>query len=130
MNTKRVLFVVYSFPPEGARGTKRSLKFIRYLPENRWSTVVLTVRSSPNYSFHDASLVAELPNNLVVSRARTLESLFHGKRHGDAEVCDPMVQAKKAPPPSPLRRAALFLYRGLGGIARLPDSRILWLPFA
>src|SRR5947208_12877558 len=83
MDTDRVLFVVYDFPPEGSRGTKRSLKFIRHLPPHGWSAVVLTVRSSPNLSFHDDSLFAELPPGLPIYRARTLESLFHGSSKGD-----------------------------------------------
>ncbi len=130
MDTDRVLFVVYDFPPEGSRGTKRSLKFIRHLPPHGWSAVVLTVRSSPNLSFHDDSLFAELPPGLPIYRARTLESLFHGSSKGDGVRGDGAGEAKPGPLSSALRRAVVRLYRRLGRFTKLPDSRILWLPFA
>jgi len=128
-SANNVLFVVYDFPPEGARGTKRSIKFIRYLPQNHWNPVVLTVRN-PNYIFHDRSLFAELPQDLVVYRAWTPESLFHRKGPGHTEACDPGAEVKQATPPTWLRRAALSVYKGVGKFARIPDSRLLWLPFA
>jgi len=133
MDTDRVLFVVYDFPPAGSRGTKRSLKFIRHLPHHGWSAVVLTVRSSPNFAFLDDSLLAELPSGLPIYRARTLEGLFHGspKRNGVSGVSDDCVgEAKTRPLSSALRRTAVSLYHGLGKFTKLPDSRILWLPFA
>src|SRR5437763_9312528 len=98
MNTDHVLFVLYDFPPDGARGTKRSLKFIRYLPQYRWSAIVLTVQS-PHFDFYDGSLFAELPENLPVYRARTLESLIHQSQYAQNEARDPVVEAKKAPAP-------------------------------
>ena len=130
MAANRALFVSYLFPPGGARGTKRTLKFLRYLPENGWSAAVLTVRDSPNYSFHDNSLLAEVPPGLPVYRARTLESLFHVRRRSKKEVYDPVAEAVKAAPPSTIRRGVAFVYHGVGRFTRIPDSRILWLPFA
>lgn len=128
MNHRSVLFIVYDFPPEGSRGTKRTLKFIRYLPRNQWSPVVLTVKGA-NSCFHDDSLLSELPSDLSIYRARTLETYFrNGKRDqtGDRLVAE----SKKAPRASVFRRAVLWLYRCVGRFTSVPDSRILWLPFA
>src|SRR6476660_1370966 len=113
MSTERVLFVVYDFPPEGARSTKRSLKFIRYLPEKCWSPAVLTVKNSPNRSFHDGSLLGELSPGVPVFRARTLENLFHGKACPHA-VHEPAGGTKKAQSFGAARRAVVRLYHGFG----------------
>ena len=50
MNQQSVLFVVYDFPPEGARGTKRTLKFLQHLPQSGWAPVVLTASHQPPFS--------------------------------------------------------------------------------
>ena len=135
MSKNSVLFVIYDFPPEGARGTKRSIKFIRYLPQNDWSTVILTVECSPTKCSEDKSLFAELPPDLVVYRARTLESLFHGNSaHSappQATAGAPKTTTATAPKrPSALRRMLLWAFRRVGKATRIPDARILWLPFA
>jgi len=129
MTIPSVLFVVYDFPPEGARGTKRSTKFVRHLPKNGWAPVVLTARDQP-YDFYDGSMVEEVPDNVPIYRARTLESLAYRNQYKPGEVRDPATDARNAPPPSILRRAFLRLYRGIGKFVSVPDSRILWLPFA
>jgi glycosyltransferase involved in cell wall biosynthesis len=130
MSTERVLFIVYEFPPEGCRGTKRSLKFIRYLPRNRWQPVILTVQT-PNYSFHDASLIEELPANLPIYRARTFESWF-SKSTPKSTPEEPRGSKPGAHTrgPSVFRRLATWLYHAVGKFAKIPDSRILWLPCA
>ena len=129
METDRALFVLYEFPPESPRATKRSVKFIRYLPDYHWSAVVLTVRSR-NFMFNDKSLLAELPADLSVYRAWTLENIVRKDPGAQATAGKMAGAAKKAPSASALRRAVLWLYQGIGSFTRIPDSRILWLPFA
>lgn len=124
-----VLFVVYDFPPEGSRGTKRTMKFIRYLPKNQWQPVVLTVRS-PNYTFHDRTLSMELPPDLPVYRAWTLESLFCRNDHSSTEPLNGQALTSSPARRSWGHRTLLALYRGVGKFAQMPDSRILWVPFA
>lgn len=129
MNQQSVLFVVYDFPPEGARGTKRTLKFLQHLPQSGWAPVVLTASHQP-FDFYDGSMLAEVPAEVPVYRARTLESLVHRNQYKPGEVRDPVADARKAPPPSWLRRAVLSIYRWVGKFASVPDSRVLWLPLA
>ncbi len=131
MNLSRALFVVYDFPPEGARGTKRTIKFIRYLPANGWSAVVLTVAASPSKCSEDPSLFAELPPDLPVYRSRTLETLFHGSKKQTAPSASTTSSTPSRPSrPSLLRRMVTWLYHAVGRFTRVPDARILWIPFA
>lgn len=41
---KKALLVSYFFPPRFSIGGKRAFRFARYLPENDWSTIVLTAK--------------------------------------------------------------------------------------
>jgi glycosyltransferase involved in cell wall biosynthesis len=129
MTESQALFVVYEFPPEGSRGTKRVLKFIRFLPRNHWSAVVLTVLG-PNYMNQDSTLIDELPPGLPVYRARTLEKLFHSNRRTPRPPGSSAAEVKAPAVSSLPRRMALSAYHGLGRFTKIPDSRILWLPFA
>jgi len=129
MKMKKVLFVAYEFPPEGCRGTKRAMKFIKYMLPMSWEPVVLTVEN-PNYEFHDGSLLAELPSNLKINRAVTLESLFVRTACEGGEVHDSGAAKRDLSGMPYYRRLLLGIYHGLGRFFRVPDSRILWLPFA
>ena len=128
--TNSALFVLYEFPPEGSRGTKRSIKFIHHLPRSGWRPVVLTVFQSPNYTFHDSALTEELAPDLAIYRARTLESCFRqsGQRlDGDS---GPKTRTTTEQNRFSLRRLLLWFYHRIGRVVKIPDSRILWLPFA
>jgi hypothetical protein len=41
---KTALMILYYFPPLGGSGVQRSAKFVKYLPEQGWNPVILTVR--------------------------------------------------------------------------------------
>ncbi len=69
---KRLLFVSYYFPPSGGPGVQRTLKFVKYLPENGWAPTVLTV--DPQYASYpdlDDTLAADVPDSLVVIKTRS-----------------------------------------------------------
>jgi glycosyltransferase involved in cell wall biosynthesis len=61
----RVLMVAFHFPPAGASGTQRCLKFARYLPEFRWDVEVLTAQKTV-HEVLDPTLMAELPSCVAV----------------------------------------------------------------
>ncbi len=57
---KKALIVSYFFPPRFSIGGKRAFRFARYLPENGWSTTILTAKGPATErldpSFHDNDL--------------------------------------------------------------------------
>lgn len=44
MNSKKVLFIAYHFPPDAAVGAIRPAKFVKYLSQLGWEPIVLTIR--------------------------------------------------------------------------------------
>ena len=74
---KRVLMIAYEFPPVGAGGVNRSLKFARYLPQFGWQPLVLTAKN-PDGLGRDATLLDELPDSVRVCRTRSWE--YHAPR--------------------------------------------------
>lgn len=76
MSTK-ILMIAYHFPPLlGSSGILRTLKFSRYLPENGWLPVVLTTHPRA-YPKSSAGQLAEIPNEVVISRAFALDTTKH-----------------------------------------------------
>jgi glycosyltransferase involved in cell wall biosynthesis len=71
----------------------------------------------------------ELPSDLLVARAFTLESLFRaGAKEGSGRigVVEPMTTRSRIS----VRRALAGMYKAAGRLFSVPDSRILWLPAA
>lgn len=127
---RKVLMVAYEFPPEGSRGTKRAIKFIKYLPTLGWDPIVLTVKNG-NHDFHDGSLLSEIPGFEDIYRAYTLESLFLETNGYNAdEVTDALLEGKRRTQNGGVATYLAGLYHSAGRFLKIPDSRILWLPFA
>lgn len=63
--------LAYAFPPLGGAGVQRTLKFVKYLPEQGWDPTVVSVRWSP-YQMRDPSLSDEVPPGVRVLRAPEL----------------------------------------------------------
>ena len=65
----RLLIVAEASPPLGGSGVYRTLKFLKYLPQHGWSTVLLTGDSESGRPAElDPSLLAEMPAELEVRR--------------------------------------------------------------
>jgi glycosyltransferase involved in cell wall biosynthesis len=65
MKKKTLLIIGYYFPPVGMSGTQRVAKFAKYLPENGWQAVVLTVKPILYFS-HDKSLLQDIGDTPVI----------------------------------------------------------------
>ena len=76
---RRVLLVSYHFPPVGGAGVQRAAKFVQYLPQSGWDVSVLQA-ANPSVPLIDASLLTDLPADLVIVRARTFEPAYAAKR--------------------------------------------------
>jgi glycosyltransferase involved in cell wall biosynthesis len=76
---KRVLIVTPFFAPQSHAAVFRAHKLAKYLPRFGWTPVVLTVDT--NYVHNeDAALMAELPPDVEVHRARYIEPTLRGLR--------------------------------------------------
>jgi glycosyltransferase involved in cell wall biosynthesis len=53
MTDRNVLYISYYFPPMGLSGVQRTVKFVKYLPEHRWTPYVLTCTPDSFYAFDD-----------------------------------------------------------------------------
>ncbi len=74
---KSVLIVAYHFPPQaGSSGFLRTLKFVRYLPENGWDPIVLTVRASA-YERVDFGEMTKVPPQVPVVGNACLDTKRH-----------------------------------------------------
>ncbi len=118
---KSVLVIAYFFPPLGGAGVQRSLKFVKYLPDEGWDPSVITVRSQ-DYWMADKSLGEELGPHVQIRRTSSLTGLALLRR----------LAPKQAGTPDRPRSSGL-LFRLLRKVAAwffLPDSYIGWVPFA
>lgn len=67
---KRVLFLAYHFPPTGGAGVQRSVKFVRYLHELGWESIVVTGpgTTGTRWTPEDETLAGEVPASTTVLR--------------------------------------------------------------
>jgi glycosyltransferase involved in cell wall biosynthesis len=72
---RKVLFLAHYFPPTGGAGVQRSVKFVKYLPDFGWLPVVLTgsPKAPDRWTPEDASLAAEVPESVPVTRAQAVD---------------------------------------------------------
>jgi glycosyltransferase involved in cell wall biosynthesis len=75
LETRRVLFISYIFPPVGGAGVQRTTKFVKYLHHFGWSASVLTV-ANPSVPLYDRSLLADIPKHTLIRKARTWEPSY------------------------------------------------------
>lgn len=110
----------------GMGGTQRSAKFVKYLPAFHWQPVVVTVKDVHYYA-HDDSLLQEISNRQII-RTESLDPLrllarFSGVRPD---------KNRSNRPASPNFKAKILnrLNQFISGWLCIPDSKILWLPYA
>src|SRR5208337_5578184 len=120
MEAGNVLFVAYEFPPEGCRGTKRAMKFLKYLRPMGWNPIILTVKDG-NYEFHDGLLFAELPPDLRVFRTYTFENLFYKHNYKENEIRDARSDKDRMKRTPNARKLLLKIYHNIGKVLRIPD---------
>lgn len=71
MEARNVLVIAYYFPPMGLSGVQRTVKFVKYLPENGWNPIVLTTNPGSFYAFDD-TLESDLSNeNIKIYRTNS-----------------------------------------------------------
>ncbi len=135
--TKRVLVVSYNFPPVGGAGVQRVTKFVKYLPEFGWDATVLTTEN-PSVPVFDESLLADIPPQTVIVKARTLEPGYALKRIVSASNAIKVTRSVSEGAGSlgddrpsltlrvTLMAAAKRMLRGVANLLLQPDPQVLW----
>jgi glycosyltransferase involved in cell wall biosynthesis len=112
----------------GMGGTQRAAKFARYLPKFGWQPHIITVKNVQYYA-QDATLLQEL-EHVPIYRTGSLDPLrllaiWQNKGQspkGGRQPAQTTTYQKKS--------LLKFLNALIGGWLFIPDSKILWLPFA
>lgn len=119
-NTRRLLLVAYNFPPVGGAGVQRPVKWAKYLGRFGWDVTVLTTLN-PSVPVRDESLLADVPADVEIVRAKTWEPDYRVKQN--------LISA------SPAARRGLIQQAtsAIRGVARRcvkltlqPDPQVLW----
>lgn len=123
---KNVLLLCYYFPPMGMGGTQRSAKFVKFLPKFGWRPFVLTVKEVQYYA-HDESLLDDLKNATII-RTESWDPLRLLARFSKASS---RKRTESESGTSSRSKTFLnFLNQFFVSWLLIPDSKILWLPFA
>lgn len=119
-NTKRLLLVAYNFPPVGGAGVQRPVKWAKYLGRLGWDVTVLTTLN-PSVPVRDESLLAEVPADVAIVRARTWEPDYRVKQNLISASPDKRLG---------LVQQAISALRGVTRrcvkLALQPDPQVLW----
>lgn len=70
--TRTALILAHGFPPAGGPGVQRSLKFVKYLPEYGWNSVVITA-TARDYPVLDPDLEVDVPAGTPIFRLRAYD---------------------------------------------------------
>lgn len=118
--TKRLLLVAYNFPPVGGAGVQRPVKWAKYLGKAGWDVTVLTT-ANPSVPTRDESLLADLPSDVRVVRARTYEPDYRVKQNLIQQT-----EAKRLGLAQRVKGAVKGLAKRCIKLALQPDPQVLW----
>jgi glycosyltransferase involved in cell wall biosynthesis len=138
--SRRLLVVAYFFPPLGGIGVQRTLKYVRYLAEHGWSSVVVAPRGAV-YRVMDPALAGELPTGIEVHRAfcyepaRLRQDLRRAARgltpeRGDGKGREGNGRDGAMAGHGFPRRMLEAAWRAWVWGAFVPDEQMGWVPFA
>lgn len=117
---KRVLIIVYYWPPTGGSGVQRWVKFAKHLRSFGWEPVIYTP-DNPFVTERDESLLKDIPSDIEVIKHPVFEI---SKYFGGAPAAPASgVQTK----PSPISNLKKAIGNYVRGNFFVPDPRILWV---
>lgn len=127
LNLKRVLIILYYWPPSGGAGVHRWLKFVKYLRDFGWEPIVY-IPSNPDYPIVDPERVKEIPENLEILKYPIWEPFslyrkFTGKGKDTKMDFGHLVNVKTYLHKGWKERLAIWIR----GNFFIPDSRIFWV---
>lgn len=128
----KVLIISFYFPPLNISGVYRTLKFVKYLPENGWQPIVLTCKN-PGPWPRDESLLNEIRPEIKIYKARHinirgllawLSGIGHAiSRRQNARNAPSAVRAQP-------RKSRFSFFAKIVDSIFIPDQSITWLPSA
>jgi glycosyltransferase involved in cell wall biosynthesis len=133
---RTVLFVSYAFPPLGAAGSLRPLRFAKYLPQSGWEPLILTIKERPDNVYQDYSLLDELPDGIRIIRTSIFDPFLLWERGGvAARRTASNIQSQIRPKAESYRPTFFYKYaKILDNLVRqilsTPDHQVSWVPFA
>lgn len=121
----RLLIIAYYFPPLGMGGTQRLAKWCKYFLQDGWAPTVITVKSIAYYAY-DETLLEDL-SGVEVIRTESLDParLLFRLRGAPATARigeESRTRSRAGAAHSGKRNWIAWFF--------VPDSRILWMPFA
>ena len=122
---KKLLVIVYYWPPCGGAGVQRWLKFVKYLPQFGWMPTVITTKDG-DYPVIDESLCEEVPDGIKVVRTKTptFGKLYRKINGSNSNV--PYGSLESNSNDSIIKKISLWFRLNLV----VPDARILWNRYA
>jgi glycosyltransferase involved in cell wall biosynthesis len=125
---RKVLFITYHFPPSGGSKTRRTLKFLKYLPYYAWTPVVLTAKEGKIFNF-DSSLLGEISQDIQLYRSRGLAWFTK-----DTSSLSKPKEKKNPYNVKSIRKLFKLLrnktFQFLKSWIAIPDEFIIWAPHA
>lgn len=130
----KILIITYVFPPAAYVGVYRTLKYCKYLREQGWDPLVLTIRPA-GITYRNEALSREIPSDVPVYRTFNIDpanwlekrSRRKGKASGTATKNETSCSQAPALMPGIWMRLKGLLIKLL---TDSPDSHVFWLPFA
>lgn len=122
---KRLLLISYHFPPVGGAGVQRPVKFVKYLRRSGWDVSVL-MAENPSVPVFDNSLLADIPEETHLEKARTWEPDYSLKKNMGTQNQSTGSRSFLSLVKSTCRKVA----KAGAGLLLQPDAQILWYPNA
>ena len=73
---QKILIITYYWPPSGGSGVQRWIKFTKFLPNNNWEPIILTVDPKhASYFLVDQSLMDNVDQSVKVIRTKSIEPM-------------------------------------------------------
>ena len=125
---KKVLFLIFGFPPRAGSGIQRTVRFVQHLPEKGWEPIILTIPKWGN-DIVDLNWEKQLPENLKIYRVFSLDPfrIFQALRKSP-------IGGDSAPENnsqgSVNNTGFLQLVRNLFHKISIPDHSVWWIPTA
>jgi glycosyltransferase involved in cell wall biosynthesis len=122
---KKVLVIVYYWPPSGGAGVQRWLKFVKYLPQFGWQPTVITTTNG-DYPAIDESLCKEVPAGIKVihTQTPTFGELFKKVSGKNSDI--PYGSLEASENDSLFKKLSLWFRLNMV----VPDARKIWNKFA
>lgn len=131
---KKVLLVSYQYPPIAGGGVPRPLKMSKYLPQNGWETVVLTVDPQYNVSL-DQTLLSQIPEGTVIYRAQEWNPYQQLNRlrtssNADTKAETEQSEVKKISRLAQIKSSIFQFLKKMKNYILIPDDHRFWVPYA